>query len=131
MGQKIDFRRTAKRSVELLKDKKGRDIIILDVRKISDFTDYLVIASGTSDTHIKTLFSEVEENLPILPYKKEFKNKTKWAVLDYGGLVVHVFHSELRKFYNIESNWGLASKISVLKVNKRKSKNVKRRKGNN
>lgn len=131
MGQKIDFRKTAKRSAELLKDKKGRDIIILDVRKISDFTDYLVIASGTSDTHIKTLFSEVEENLPISPYKKEIKNKTKWAVLDYGGFVVHLFHTDLRKFYNIESNWGLAKKISVTKVNKRKSKNVKRRKGNN
>mgnify|MGYP001619623423 FL=1 len=131
MGQKIDFRKTAKRSVELLKDKKGRDIIVLDVRKISDFTDYLVIASGTSDTHIKTLFSEVEEKLPILPYKKEIKNKTKWAVLDYAGLVVHVFHTDSRKFYNLESNWGLAKKISVTKVNKRKSKNVKRRKGNN
>ncbi|MFA5780148.1 MAG: ribosome silencing factor [Elusimicrobiota bacterium] len=131
MGQKIDFRKKALQSVELLKDKKGRDIIILDVRKISDFTDYLVIASGTSDTHIKTLLSEVEEKLPILPYKKEIKNKTKWAVLDYGGLVVHVFHTELRKFYNLESNWGLAKKISVTKVNKRKSKNVKRRKGNN
>ena len=131
MGQKIDFRKTAKRSVELLKDKKGRDIIVLDVRKISDFTDYLVIASGTSDTHIKTLFSEVEEKLPISPYKKEIKNKTKWAVLDYGGLVVHVFHTDSRKFYNLESNWGLAKKISVTKVNKRKSKNVKRRKGNN
>lgn len=136
MGQKIDpasmcgvnFRKLAKRAAELLKEKKGRDIIILDVRKISDFTDYLVIASGTSDTHIKTLFSEVEEKLPILLYKKETKNKTKWAVLDYGGLVVHVFHTDSRKFYNIESNWGLAKKISATKVNKRKSKNVKRRK---
>lgn len=133
MGQKIDFRKTARRSAELLKEKKGRDIVVLDVRKISDFTDYLVIASGTSDTHIKTLFSEVEENLPILPYKKEIKNKTKWAVLDYGGIVVHVFHTDLRKFYNIESNWGLAKNISVTntKINKRKSKNVKSRKANN
>ncbi|MBI5573212.1 MAG: ribosome silencing factor [Elusimicrobia bacterium] len=124
----VNFRKLAKRAAELLKEKKGRDIIILDVRKISDFTDYLVIASGTSDTHIKTLFSEVEEKLPILLYKKETKNKTKWAVLDYGGLVVHVFHTDSRKFYNIESNWGLAKKISATKVNKRKSKNVKRRK---
>ena len=131
MGQKIDFRRTAKQSVKLLKDKKGKDVIILDVRKISDFTDYLVIASGTSDTHIKTLFSEVEENLPISPYKKEIKNKTKWAVLDYGGLVVHVFHDDSRKFYNLESNWGMAKEISAAKINKRKVKNVKRRKKNN
>ncbi|HAX61794.1 MAG TPA: ribosome silencing factor [Elusimicrobia bacterium] len=131
MGQKIDFRKKALQSVELLKEKKGRDIIMLDVRKISDFTDYLVVASGTSDAHIKTLFSEVEEKLPLLPYKKEIRNKTKWAVLDYGGLVVHVFHTDTRKFYNIESNWGLAKKISGTRVNKRKSKNVKRRKGNN
>ena len=122
MGQKIDFRRTAKQSVKLLKDKKGKDVIILDVRKISDFTDYLVIASGTSDTHIKTLFSEVEENLPISPYKKEIKNKTKWAVLDYGGLVVHVFHADSRKFYNLESNWGMAKEISAAKINNKESK---------
>ncbi len=129
MGKKIDFRKMAKMSAELLKNKKGGDIIVLDVRKISDFTDYLVIASGTSDTHIKTLFSEVEEKLPPLPYKKEFKNKTKWAVLDYGGLVVHVFHSELRKFYNLESNWGLAKRI-VTFGKKRTLKNVKGSKKN-
>ncbi|PIU83215.1 MAG: ribosome silencing factor [Elusimicrobia bacterium CG06_land_8_20_14_3_00_38_11] len=109
----MNFRKMAKLSAELLKEKKGRGIIILDVRKISDFTDYLVIASGTSDTHIKTLFSEVEENLPILLYKKEIKNKTKWAVLDYGGFVVHIMHSDSRKFYNIESNWGMAKKVIV------------------
>ncbi|PKM70834.1 MAG: ribosome silencing factor [Firmicutes bacterium HGW-Firmicutes-18] len=125
----MDFRKMAKMSAELLKNKKGGDIIVLDVRKISDFTDYLVIASGTSDTHIKTLFSEVEEKLPPLPYKKEFKNKTKWAVLDYGGLVVHVFHSELRKFYNLESNWGLAKRI-VTFGKKRTLKNVKGSKKN-
>ncbi|MFH0948226.1 MAG: ribosome silencing factor [Elusimicrobiota bacterium] len=113
MGQKIDFRKMAKRSAELISGKKGKDIIILDVKKISDFTDYLVIASGTSDTHIKTLFSELEEKLPIPPYKKEIKNRTKWAVLDYGGLVVHIFHTDLRKFYNLESNWGLAKKIII------------------
>ncbi len=129
MGKKIDFRKMARMSAELLKNKKGGDIIVLDVRKISDFTDYLVIASGTSDTHIKTLFSEVEEKLPLLPYKKEFKNKTKWAVLDHGGLVVHVFHSELRKFYNLESNWGLAKRI-VTFGKKRTLKNVKGSKKN-
>lgn len=130
MGQKIDFRKIAKLSAGLLKDKKGRDIIILDVRKISDFTDYLVIASGTSDTHIRTLFLEIEKKLPIFPYRKEIKNKTKWAVLDYGGVVVHIFHSVSRKFYNLESNWGLAKKV-VTKVRNKITRRARKRNSGN
>ena len=129
MGRKIDFKKMAKISVKILKEKKGIDVVVMDVGKISDFTDYLVIASGTSDTHIKTLFSEVEEKLPISPYKKEIKNKTKWAILDYGGFIVHVFDTETRKFYNLESNWGLAEKTISHRVSA--LKNVKRYKKNN
>lgn len=125
MEQKIDFRKIAKLSAELLKEKKGRDIIILDVRKISDFTDYLVITSGTSETHIKTLFLDVEEKLPILPYRKEVKNKTKWAVLDYGGVVIHVFQSDARQFYNLESNWSSAKKV-IPKARRRTTKTRKK-----
>ncbi|MFH1540995.1 MAG: ribosome silencing factor [Elusimicrobiota bacterium] len=127
MGQKIDFKKLAKISAQLLKGKKGKDIVVLDVGKVSDFTDYLVVASGTSDTHIRTLYSEVEEKLPILPCKKEIKNKTKWAVLDYGGFIVHIFHADSRKFYNLESNWGLAEKIVSRKVHGKKSQKTHRK----
>lgn len=109
----MNFRSITKQIVEILKEKKGKDILVLDVRKTSDFTDYLVIASGTSDTHIKTLLTEVCDKLSIPPYKKEVKNKSKWVVLDYGGVVVHIFHNETRKFYNLESNWRAAKKIAV------------------
>ena len=112
MGQKSDFRKIAKISAKVIEEKKGGDILILDVRKISDFTDYLVIASGTSDTHIRTLFNELDENLPISAYKKEMKNRPHWAVLDYGGVVIHIFHADTRKFYNLENNWATAKKVN-------------------
>jgi len=130
MGKKIDSKKLAGLAVELLKQKKGRDVVVLDVKKISDFTDYLVIASGTSDTHIRALFSEVEENLPIPAYKKEMRKRTKWAVLDYGGVVVHIFHSDFRKFYDLESTWSSAKKTAKKETKKRK-KNVKRSKRRN
>lgn len=111
MDKKIDFRKIAKNAAEALKNKKGKNILILDVRKISDFTDYLVLASGTSDTHIKTLLAAAEEKITLAPYRKETKHRTRWVVLDYGGAVIHVFHEEVRKFYNLEGNWASAKKI--------------------
>jgi ribosome-associated protein len=120
MGKRLDFRKIAKQSAKIIKEKKGKDILILDVRKISDFTDYLVIASGTSDTHIRTLFNEVSEKLSISPNKKETKNKARWVVLDYGGVVVHIFHNIVRKFYNLESNWASAKEIDLEKKRQKK-----------
>ncbi|MEW6556153.1 MAG: ribosome silencing factor [Elusimicrobiota bacterium] len=120
-NQKLNFRKIAKQAAQILKEKKGRDIIMLDVRKISDFADYLVIASGTSETHIKTLFSAVEEKLTVTPYKKEKKPKTKWAVLDYGGVVIHIMHDSLRRFYNLESHWAVAKKVVIKSRSVRKN----------
>lgn len=127
MDKKIDFRKIAKRAANILQSKKGKKILVLDVRKISDFTDYLVIASGTSGTHIKTLLGEVEEKITLSPYRKETKFMTRWVVLDYGGVVIHIFHDTVRKFYNLEGNWASAKKVNFTK----KLKNVRRNKKNN
>ena len=116
----IDFRKLAKESAEIIKEKKGKNILILDVRKISDFTDYLVIASGTSDTHIKTLLNEIDQRLPVNSYKKEIKSKSNWVVLDYGGFVVHIFHEVARKYFNLESNWAKAKEVKIKKGRKKK-----------
>ncbi|MBN1383255.1 MAG: ribosome silencing factor [Elusimicrobia bacterium] len=124
----MDFRKIAKKSAEILRSKKGRDILILDVRKISDFTDYLVLASGTSDTHIKTLLIEIEENIKFSPYKKETKHKTKWVVIDYGGVVVHIFHDAVRKFYNLEGNWAAAKKVVIKPQKKHRIRGIRKQK---
>lgn len=94
--------------VETLKNKKARDIDIIDITKISTLADYFVICSGTSTTHIRTLADELEEKLSNdghLCLRKEGYNSARWILIDYGDVVVHIFHEEDRNFYNLERLW--------------------------
>ncbi len=88
----------------LLEDKKAIDIETLDISNQTTLADYFIIVSGTSNTHIKALADNVEENLKkekIYPNKIEGYN-TNWILIDYGDIVVHIFTQEERQNYNIE-----------------------------
>ncbi len=88
----------------LLEDKKAINIETLDISNQTTLADYFIIASGTSNTHIKALADNVEENLKkekIYPNKIEGYN-TNWILIDYGDIVVHIFTQEERQNYNIE-----------------------------
>ncbi len=94
-----------------LQDKKGLDIKLLDMRTIKNsLLDYVVICSGTSDTHVDALRQGVEESLAktlgINPYSKEGITKREWILLDYIDIVVHIFKKERRAFYSLEELWG-------------------------
>ena len=95
--------------VEVLDDKKARDISMIDIKSVSTLADYFVIASGTSTTHIKALADELDERLQKdegLKYRhREGYNNARWILLDYGEVVVHIFHEEDRSFYNLERLW--------------------------
>ncbi len=96
------------KAVEILEQKKARDINIVNVDKVSILADYFIICSGTSTTHIKTLADELEEKMRDLGYRlhhKEGYNSARWILLDYGEIVVHIFHEEDRSFYNLERLW--------------------------
>ncbi len=93
---------------EFLKEKKAKQIKIIDIDKISSLTHYFVICSGTSSTHIKTLADNVEEKLEQLGIRhisKEGYGSARWILLDYGPVVVHIFHDEDREFYKLERLW--------------------------
>ena len=122
---KLNFRNIAKAAAEALTETKGKDILLLDVRKMSDSVDYFVIASGTSGTHLRALIEAVEEGVKIPAYKKEVASKTNWAVLDYGSVMVHVFLEDARIFFNLEKLWNSAK---IVEIEGRKEKNVKRNK---
>lgn len=84
----------AKIIADILEDKKAKDIRIIDIKELSTLADYFVIASGTSVTNIKMLSDEVEkrmeeENVKLL--HREGYNSARWILLDYGGVVVHIF----------------------------------------
>lgn len=90
---------------EVLDSKKGKDIKILPVREKIDVADYFVLASGTSNTHIKTLADEVEyqmETRGLKPLSYEGRGNNSWILLDYGFVVLHVFSREAREFYNLD-----------------------------
>lgn len=94
--------------VGFLEEKKAKDIAVIDIKDISVLSDYFVICSGTSVTHIKSLADEVEEKMGEAGCNylhKEGYNSARWILLDYGGVIVHIFHEEDRNFYKLERLW--------------------------
>ncbi len=98
----------ARSIVNALEDKKGEDILLLDIQEISSFTDYFVICSGTSDRMLDALAEAAEEAA-----KKNFQingrieggAKSGWVVVDLGDVVVHCFSTEQRNYYRLEELW--------------------------
>ena len=97
----------AKAMMKALEDKKGMDVTILEVGKKTVLTDYFIIATGTSGTHVNALADEVEFKIKtdngVSPLSVQGKNE--WVLMDYGFAVVHVFTEEARNHYNLERLW--------------------------
>jgi len=99
----------ARRAAELALSKKAQDVVILDLRGLSAVTDFFVICSGLSDTHVRAIADAVEEGLKREGSRKwhvEGYSHRRWVLLDYVDVVVHVFHHKTREFYLLERLWG-------------------------
>ena len=104
--QKLDGKELAIICSNIAKDHKGEDIVTLDVRGISSFTDFFVILSGRSTRHVQALAESIESELRskrIKTSRAEGLQEGKWVLLDFGDVVVHVFYHEQRDFYDLES----------------------------
>lgn len=124
MKRRFNFRSLALRTALLGDEKFGGNIIVLDTRLVSSITDYLVIMSVYSYPQLDAVRRHITDELKkskILPLRKEGSRGVLWAVLDFGGVLVHIMHEEYREFYRIERLWPDARKVSWKKV-----KNVKR-----
>lgn len=111
---------TAKFIAKLLEDKKAADILVLDVRKTSHFTSFFVIVTGTSTPHLKALRETIEDTLKkkkIQRYATEGTPESRWILLDYGDIMVHIFEKESRAYYNLERMWGDAKIVCRSKNN--------------
>jgi len=99
-----------------LQDKKAKDIKILDIRELSILSDYFIIATGTSTTHVQSLCEHIEENMSkegyYLHHKEGFRNG-RWILMDYYDVVVHIFYEDERKFYNLERLWVDAKTVTM------------------
>ena len=96
--------------------KQAADVTILDVHGLIVITDYFVIASGETDRQVKTIVEEVERAVRDLgekPVRREGDADSRWVLLDYIDVVVHVFHEKTREYYLLERLWGDAKKIEI------------------
>ncbi len=92
----------------ILYEKKAQNIVALDVSDMTVITDCMLIASGRSAIQVKTLADEVEDRLSEMglePTRKEGQQEGRWVVLDYGTVLVHIFHTEEREFYRLDKLW--------------------------
>lgn len=106
----------AQRAAALCLDLKANDVVILSLKGVSDVADFFVIASGTSDTHVRAIADHVMVELKkegTAVHHLEGVTQGRWALLDYVDFVVHVFHPSLRSFYQLERLWGDAEVIPV------------------
>lgn len=93
---------------KFLSNKKAQDILIIHVSDRTIISDYFVVASAGSSTHVSTLAEEVEfkmGQLGAFPLRTEGVREGRWVVIDYGDVLVHIFHNEEREFYQLERLW--------------------------
>jgi ribosome-associated protein len=107
--QSLDLPPEVARAAELLFDRKAQEVTLLDLRGISTATDFFLIATGTSDTHVSSISDHVVEELRATgtrPLNVEGSRGGRWVLIDYFSFVVHVFHPAAREFYQLERLWG-------------------------
>ena len=104
----------SKKLAQLCRDfadnKKAENLVVLDVCKLSSVTDYFVIATGTSQPHLRAIVEEIHSKLrdehDLRPSRTDGMASGAWVVLDYFDVIVHVMHTETRKHYDLEGLWG-------------------------
>ena len=96
-------------AVAVLHDMKAQEVEVLNVARLTDITDYMVIASGTSDRHVKSiadrLREQVREKSRLRPIGVEGQAEGEWVLIDFGDVVVHIMRPQTRKFYDLERLW--------------------------
>lgn len=104
----------AHRIVDLASDKKGVDIVMLRTAELTTMADYFVIASGRSDRQVQALSGAIVDTLRdegIRPLGVEGQTSSRWVLIDYGSVIVHVFAPEEREFYGLERLWSNAAQV--------------------
>ncbi len=93
---------------EILDDAKGQNISVLDVRRLTDMTDYMIVASGTSTRHVSSIARKLVDKMREHSYKPlgiEGEDTGEWVLIDFGDVVAHVMHPQTRDFYSLEKLW--------------------------
>jgi ribosome-associated protein len=104
-------------AVEAAQNKKAAGITVLDLSGVGAFTDFFVICTGYSTPQVQAICTEIEEqlhkNMGRSPEHREGHRSAEWALLDFGGFVVHVFGDQARRYYDLERLWRSAPKLEI------------------
>jgi ribosome-associated protein len=112
----MDSKKLAQLCRDYAENKKAENVVVLDVRKLSSITDFFVIASGTSEPHLRAIESEILDRLAteqgIRPNSTDGNVQTNWLVADFFDVIVHVMKADVRERYDLEGLWGDAPKVA-------------------
>jgi ribosome-associated protein len=113
----MESKKLAQLCRDLADNKKAENILVLDVRKLSSVTDYFVIASGSSEPHLRAIVSEITDHLreqyDLRASRVDGASGGAWVVLDFFDVIVHVMRADVRERYDLESLWGDAAKLAT------------------
>ncbi|MCI6740141.1 MAG: ribosome silencing factor [Bacteroidales bacterium] len=112
----MESKELAIRIAKILDKKKAEGLKVLSIQDLTVLADYFVIASGTSSTHVRSLADEVEFQLGqqgVEPQRVEGYEARNWILMDYGGVIVHIFYPEARSYYDLEHLWADAQPVDL------------------
>jgi ribosome-associated protein len=111
-----DTRERVREAVSAADDRKAVDLKVLQLGKVTDFTEYFLICSGTNERQVQAIADAIQERLRerrVRALHVEGQNRAQWVLIDYGDLVVHVFQEEQRRYYALERLWGDAPDVTA------------------
>ena len=121
----MDAKKLAQLCRELAENKKAEDVVVLDVSKLSSVTDYFVIATGTSDPHLRAIENEVLDRLReehgVRPNNTDSQAGANWVVADFFDVILHIMKPETRTQYDLEGLWGDAVRVPKARARKKKA----------
>lgn len=104
-------------AIRCISEKKGHDIIGLDLREIASFTEFFIIATGSNQRQVQAIADEINEQLKkqmaARPVRIEGYSSAEWVLLDYGDFIVHIFNNDAREFYDLARLWRDARKVDI------------------
>ncbi|ABX08875.1 ribosome silencing factor [Prochlorococcus marinus] len=113
----MDSRSIVDIAIQACEDKKARNIQVINIDKVSSLADWILITEGLSDVQVKAISKSVEDRLEeeanLLPIRKEGTSEGKWALLDYGDVLVNIFQPKERSYYELESFWSNGEKLNI------------------
>ena len=111
---KLSIEELARAALEEASSNLGSDVVLLDTRNVSDFTDFFVIASGETERHLEMMADRIERKIRELGmrrYNREGSGSGGWLLIDFPGFIVHLFNRETRAYYDLEGLWSQANEV--------------------